>query len=118
MFIKLKKVSLQAVAVLVFGIACSSPIIAQQTLGGIAGTITDASGGTVPDASVTVVEDSTQLTRTAKSNAEGSYAFVNLPIGAYTVTVTHDGFDSQKFPNIAVQADRTATLNANLKVGS
>ncbi len=118
MFSKSKTVYLQVVAVLVFGIACFSPILAQQTLGGIDGTVTDASGGTVPDASVTVVQDSTQLTRTAKSNAEGSYAFVNLPIGTYTVTVTHDGFDSQKFPNIAVQADRTATLNANLKVGS
>ena len=93
-------------------------MLGQQTLGGITGTITDASGSTVPDASVTAVEDSTHLTRTATSNSSGTYAFVNLPIGSYTLTYTRDGFDSSKYPGINVQADRTVTLNVSLKVGT
>ncbi len=101
-----------------FVIGCSSTTFAQQTLGGITGTITDSSGSTIPDANVTAVEDSTHLTRTATSNSSGTYAFVNLPIGSYTLTYTRDGFDSAKYPGINVQAERTVTLNVDLKVGT
>ncbi len=118
MYSKLKKLYLHLFAVSVLGIACCSSMIAQQTLGSISGTITDASGGALPDAAITVVEDATHLTRTASTNGNGAYNFVNLPIGTYTVTMTHDGFDSDKFPGIIVQADRTVTLNSGLKVGS
>jgi hypothetical protein len=96
----------------------SSPAAeAQQTLGGITGTVMDTSGGAVSDATVTIVADATQLTRTQKSSETGSYDFVNLPIGSYTLTFSHDGFQSQKIPGITVQADRTVTLNVTLKVG-
>jgi hypothetical protein len=47
----------------------------------------------------------------------GSYDFVNLPIGPYTLTFSHDGFERQRIPSIVVQADRTATVNVTLKVG-
>jgi Carboxypeptidase regulatory-like domain len=90
---------------------------AQQTLGGITGTVTDTTGGVLPETSVTMVGDQTTLTRTQKTNANGSYDFVNLPIGTYTLTFTHDGFQSEKIPSITVQADRTATINVGLKVG-
>jgi hypothetical protein len=90
---------------------------AQQTLGGITGTVTDKSGGVLPDTAVTTVGDQTKLTRTQKTNANGSYDFVNLPIGTYTLTFTHEGFESEKIPSITVQADRTATVNVTLPVG-
>jgi carboxypeptidase family protein len=89
----------------------------QQTLGGITGTVTDSSGGVLADALVTVVADATQLTRTQKTTSVGSYDFVNLPIGSYTLTFSHDGFESQRIPSIVVQADRTVTVNVTLKVG-
>jgi hypothetical protein len=91
---------------------------AQQTLGGIVGTVTDTQGATLPGARVTVVEEGTHLTRTAESTSAGSYAFPNLPIGTYTITFEHDGFSTEKFPGIQVQADRTLTLPANLKLGA
>src|SRR5271166_3257687 len=90
---------------------------AQQTLGGITGTVTDKTGGVLPDTVVTIVGDQTSLTRTQKSNQNGSYDFVNLPIGTYTLTFTHEGFQSEKIPSITVQADRTATVNVALPVG-
>jgi carboxypeptidase family protein len=90
---------------------------AQQTLGGITGTVTDASGALVTDATVTVVNDQTTLTRTLMTSADGAYTFVNLPIGNYTLTFEHAGFETQKIPSILVQANRTATVNAQLKVG-
>jgi hypothetical protein len=90
---------------------------AQQTLGGITGTVADQSGSVLPDTSVTIVGDQTKLTRTQKTNGNGAYDFVNLPIGTYTVTVSHDGFQTEKLPSILVQANRTATLNVAMKVG-
>src|SRR6202166_1125404 len=90
---------------------------AQQTLGGITGTVTDKTGGVLPDTLVTIVGDQTKLTRTQKTNPNGIYDFVSLPIGSYTLTFAHDGFQSEKIPSITVQADRTATLNAALSVG-
>src|SRR3984957_16657023 len=96
----------------------SAPLVqAQQTLGGITGTVTDSSGGVLPDTNITIVNDQTTLTRTQKTNESGAYDFVNLPIGKYTLTFGHDGFQTQKIPSITVQGDRTVTVNATLKVG-
>lgn len=91
---------------------------AQQTLGGITGTVTDPSGSVLPGTQVTLVGDQTGLTRTTTTDNNGTYLVVNLPIGTYTLSFTHDGFNLAKFPGILVQADRTVTLNAQLKVGS
>src|SRR5579864_23140 len=90
--------------------------LAQQTLGGITGTVSDKSGSVLPDTTVTIVGDQTQLTRTQKTNENGAYDFVNLPISTYTVTVSHEGFQTEKLPSILVQANRTATLNVSLRV--
>jgi len=90
---------------------------AQQTLGGITGTVTDRTGSVLADTVVTIVGDQTKLTRAQKTNANGSYDIVNLPIGTYTLTFTHEGFQTQKVPSITVQADRTATLNVVMPVG-
>jgi len=79
---------------------------------------TDASGAVVADATVTLVGDQTKLTRSQNSNSNGGYLFVNLPIGAYTLTFTHAGFQTQTIPSILVQANRTVSLNAELKVGN
>jgi hypothetical protein len=91
---------------------------AQQTLGGIVGTVTDPSGSVVPGVQVKAVSDDTKLTRTAQSSGQGSYTLNDLPIGKYTLTFTRDGFTSQKYPGIVVQADRTVTLPAQLAVGA
>src|SRR6266853_3527111 len=91
---------------------------AQQTLGGITGTVTDTSGAVVVNATVTLIGDQTKLTRTQNTNGSGIYLFVNMPIGPYTLTFTQAGFQTQTVPSILVQANRTATLNAELKVGN
>jgi hypothetical protein len=101
-------------------LTCSAfhPAAAQQTLGGITGTVTDTGGGLVPNVTVTAIAEGTHLTRTAASSASGSYAFVNLPIGTYTLTFQREGFSVQRFPGIVVQADRTVTLPAQLAIGA
>ncbi len=95
----------------------SLPLAAQQTLGSITGVVTDASGGVIPNTTVTLVGEQTAFSRTTQTSDTGVYTLVNLPIGTYTLTYSAAGFDVQKTQHITVQADRTATVNAALKVG-
>ncbi len=90
---------------------------AQRTLGGITGTVTDESSAVIPAATVTIVGDQTKLTRAIDTSDTGSYLFVNLPIGSYTISVTHTGFQTLNIPSVQVTADRTVTVNATLKIG-
>jgi hypothetical protein len=113
------KIKFSALFLLVVATLCLSlPSAAQQTLGGITGTVVDPSGSAIPGVEVTATSDETKLVRTAKSNAEGTYALVNLPIGTYTIMFTLTSFSTERIPGIAVQADRTVTLPAKLTVGA
>jgi hypothetical protein len=105
-------------SLMVLALLLSPALHAQQTLGAISGTVTDPSGGVLTGVQVTAVSKDTSLTRTARSNAEGAYTLNDLPIGAYDLTFTHDGFNTQKVPGIVVQENRTVTLPAQLAVGA
>src|SRR6202167_6206066 len=87
---------------LAIGIILMPSSQAQQTLGGITRTVTDTSGAVISGAAITLVGNETKLNRTQTSSSTGSYTFVNLPIGTYTLTFTQQGFQSQNVPSIAV----------------
>jgi Carboxypeptidase regulatory-like domain/TonB dependent receptor len=114
---KIEKLFFVIVSTLCLLCALTPFTLAQQTLGGITGTVMESTGSVLPGTAVTIVGDETTLTRTRTSSATGSYDFVNLPIGAYTITFTHEGFQTQRVPSIVVQANRTATVNTTLQVG-
>jgi hypothetical protein len=99
-------------------LACTTPAFAQQTLGGILGTVTDTSGAVVPDVKAVLVSDATGLSRSVAAKANGEFAFSDLPVGGYTLTFTRDGFETSKYEGVVVQADRVSTLNVHMKVGS
>ncbi|HEX4321832.1 MAG TPA: carboxypeptidase-like regulatory domain-containing protein, partial [Acidobacteriaceae bacterium] len=104
---------------LVTVVVLSAPLlVAQQTLGGITGTVSDSSGGVIAGVTIKLVEEHTGLSREARTSASGEYLFPNLPIGDYVLTYTGQGFESQKLPHIQVQGQRTATLNVQLKPGA
>ncbi len=98
-------------------LAGSAPGMA-QTLGGITGVVTDSGGAILPGTTVTAVGDQTGLTRVQTAGSNGVYNLPDLPIGTYTLTFSHDGFQQAKYPAIQVQGDRTATINASLPVGA
>ncbi|MDP9339149.1 MAG: TonB-dependent receptor, partial [Acidobacteriota bacterium] len=68
------------------------PAAAQTTTGDINGDVTDSSGGTLPNVTVTAVNSDTGITRTATTSDTGSYTFAQLPIGNYKITVSAEGF--------------------------
>lgn len=109
----LRKVLVLVLFVLVF----SLPSNAQQTLGAINGTVTDVSGAVVQGAKVTVRNTGTSLEITGKSKGDGSFEFVDLPLGTYTVSFAKDGFKTEVHSEVLVQGNRTTTVNASLQPG-
>jgi hypothetical protein len=90
---------------------------AQQTLGAISGTVTDISGATVAAANVTIHNVATNFEESTNSHADGAFSFFDLPIGAYRVTFSKDGFKKEVYTEILVQGNRTTTLAAKLQPG-
>src|SRR5579863_7891119 len=85
--------------------------------GSIAGTITDASGATVPGATITAKNQATTSVRTATTDTSGTYSIPNLPVGNYEVTVEKDGFSVLRFHNLELTVAQNLTLNGSLEVG-
>jgi len=77
-------------------------LYAQLNVGGITGTVHDASGAVMPGVTVVATNTGTALTQQVVTNAEGVYGFKLLPVGDYKVTVTHTGFQRFERTNIQV----------------
>ncbi len=89
----------------------------QSIFGQISGTITDPSGASIPNASVTLTNTEKQLTRTISTDDSGNYTATTLPLGTYTVFVKAAGFSTAQQQNVVVSADAKVTSNITLKVG-
>jgi hypothetical protein len=90
---------------------------AQVTTADIVGRVTDASGGVLPGATITIENVGTHAVRTAPTNASGDYVFNLLPIGAYTVKIELLGFGSRNSLVTLSAGDRTR-VDAKLQVGT
>src|ERR1017187_7639595 len=93
------------------------PISAQQTLGSINGTVLDPSGAAVPDATIMATNAAINFSRSTTSQSTGFFQMFNLPVGSYTVTVTHAGFETTQLKGITVQEAQAKTLPISLKIG-
>jgi Ca-activated chloride channel family protein len=104
-----------AVAVLV--ILLTAMVVAQ--VGAIAGVVRDSNGGALPGVLVEVSSSVLiEKVRSTTTDATGRYQITALPLGTYTVTFSLQGFTTLKRENVAITADFTAPVNADLKVGS
>jgi len=84
--------------------AFSFSALAQETTGGLQGTVKDPSGAVVPGAQVVVTGTALVGKKELETDSSGYYRFANLPPGTYTITVTAKGF-------------RTSKRTVNLEVG-
>src|SRR5271157_4265087 len=66
--------------------------VAQDIFGRIAGTVTDTSGGTVPDVKVAIVNEATQAVRDVTTDEHGYFVAEQLPVGIYSVVAGKAGF--------------------------
>lgn len=89
---------------------------AQIFRGSIAGSVTDNSGAAIAGAQVTAMETATGAEHKAPSSGAGEYSFSDLPLGAYTVTVTAQGFGTVKVDKVPVSAGVVYSLPLKLDV--
>ena len=96
----------------------ASPLAAQSTYGSVTGTVTDASGSAVPDATVTLTSATTDFKATFTTSGDGQYTFVNLNPGPYTVEVDKPGFKHVKRTDVTVQVQIGTRIDVTLEVGA
>ena len=107
-------VCLAGVAAVIFG---ATPAFAQSS--GIAGVVRDASGGVLPGVTVEAASPALiERSRAVVTDSQGRYNIVDLRPGVYSVTFTLTGFSTVRRPDIELPAAFTATVNAELKVGT
>src|SRR5690242_8372385 len=91
--------------------------IAQETTGGLQGTVKDPSGAVVPNAKVTVTSSTLVGSKEIETDSAGYYRFANLPPGAYTITVTAKGFKTVKREGLNLEVGHLPTVDITLEVG-
>lgn len=91
---------------------------AQQDVGYIIGTVSDAQGGVLPSAKVKVTNSATGITQDLTTNSTGFYQTQALPPGRYTVTVSLEGFSTSITPDVILDVAARQAVNVTLQVGS
>ncbi len=84
----------------------------------IRGTVTDPSGAAVPNLAITATNQQTGVVYSATTQADGSYQFLRLPVGTYSVSTEPSGFQKFKASNITLVIDQQYVQNIQLKVGN
>src|ERR1700737_307808 len=85
--------SRRALAYLAVVLILGSQVLHAEVTAGVQGTVTDPSGATVPNATVTLKNPDTGLVRRVQTDASGSYQFLSVPVGdQYTLQVEAQGF--------------------------
>ena len=105
------------IATVLLGIA---PVagFAQLISGNLTGTVYDATGAVVGNATITATNDATNVETQTKSTSLGQYNFYNLPVGTYTISASAQGFTPAQLKGIAVTLNVTSTANVTLQVGA
>lgn len=96
-----------------------APASHAQTTAQLTGTVQDSSGGMIPGAQVTLINESTGSSRIVQTNSGGLYAFPALEPGSYTVKVNAKGFQQKQITGITVHAgDERAVPAFSLSIGA
>ncbi|MGB2623659.1 MAG: carboxypeptidase regulatory-like domain-containing protein [Candidatus Acidiferrum sp.] len=106
-------------AILIFVAIGNLPrAFAQAVFGSIIGTVTDPQGNAVVGAKVTVTSVTKSFTYDTTTNESGNYSVTHLIPDTYKVHVEATGFKALDIPSIAVTADTSANVPAQLQLGA
>jgi hypothetical protein len=103
--------------VVLIGVLCVLPARGQVIGATLSGQVTDPSGGSVPNAKVSIQNRGTGEVRAVTTNNDGYYAAPNLTPGSYTATFSASGFSTIAQKGIVLTVGTQQTLNIALKVG-
>ena len=107
------------VVLIAMAILCSTVMaLAQSYQGSVRGTVSDPSGAHMPDLTITLINESTKVARTAGTNNAGEYVFSAVEPGTYTLVVDAKGFKKYQQTSLQVAAQQFRTLDIGLQVAS
>jgi len=87
------------------------------TGGSISGTVADPTGAVLPGAALSLINIAQQTTYHAVSDVRGFYAFPNLPVGRYDLTISATGFTTRRKSDLTVDTDSALRVDTTLSVG-
>ena len=91
---------------------------AQFETASVLGYVRDSSGAALGGSNVTLTNQETGITQTAKSKADGNYMFVSVAPGPYKVTTETTGFDKSETPTFQLTTNARQRIDVALKAGS
>ena len=116
---KFVKIALQGLLLLCLCLLLSAPDIYGQaaSTSSIQGTVTDASGATIPDAEIQATLTTTGRTHTVVTNSAGFYSADGLLAGVYDITVKKAGFKTSTTKALKLDSGLRMGHNVTLQVG-
>ena len=96
----------------------SEALHGQSTFGTVLGTVKEISGGVVPGAVVNLTNTGTNAKRSTICNDAGSYEFVNVEVGTYTLDIQATGFQKSEFSSFDLGGRETKRLDAQLQIAT
>ncbi len=106
-------------SILLFLFLAAGVVIGQGTdLGTIRGTVTDSTGGVIPNASVTVTDALTHAARETHTNSQGNYEMFGLKPGTYRVLITAPEMSKKEIIDVVLNGSDTVSADAALKISA
>jgi Carboxypeptidase regulatory-like domain/TonB dependent receptor len=96
----------------------AAPTAGQTTLGRVAGTVLDTSGGVLPGATITLTSEQTNQVQTAVASETGAFLFPQVPVGTYKIDIELQGFKTATFTKVTVAVAQEHSLTARLELGN
>jgi hypothetical protein len=98
-------------------VLCSQAWAQAAGTASVQGTVTDPTGAAVPNATVTIKQTATGVTRSANTDTQGLYSFPNVAVGPYSLTVAAPGFQSFSQTGV-LEVGNNISINPHLQVGA
>lgn len=95
---------------LVVAMLLSTPAVAQTITGTVSGIVTDSNGAAVPGATVTLVSDQKNESRTGSTNDSGRFSFAALQPGTYSLRIEQKGFQTLEQKSVVLTANESLAL--------
>src|SRR5215472_11158234 len=91
---------------------------AQSFLGGLRGTVLDASGKTIGEAKVVIFDEAGGAQRATLSSAEGVYSFSQVVPATYSISAEAPGFKKFERKHVIVGTQEIVALDLKMEIGS
>jgi hypothetical protein len=107
-----------AILLVIAALCLAFPASAQQATADLRGIVTDQTSAAIGEATISLVNTGTQMSRTMKTLQNGAYSFGAVPAGNYTLTVEKQGFKGKRLEGVVLTVGQTASLDVVMEVGT